>query len=467
MKRSISHQDREPPQNLIGGLVRQLRKHALWDSLLIFGPPLMLIVYLLAFLYRASWIPRSALLGLAGAAVVIGILAVALRYRPRIPAVRTAARLLDEKASSQDRFVTLATLDPSSRSGSFFERLQREAAGMVRRVQIERDFPYSFKRSFLRSVLISLVAAGLFHALLPLAQSSLPAVPAETRIRELVRQLEQQPRLSELARSLAALTKRLEDPKVPAQEKQKLIQEMQQKLVEQLKQEKQQDNRDLLAQAAGSLKGLEQESGGEQRKEQQKGGGGVNSNLPQENQGEGKKQSQDGGGDGQGDRTAQLTKEMRQGKSTQGDPKKQDQEKAPQNRGEGKGNEPDPNLLDANKPGGKKDDRTGGKAQGGSAEKVGRSKRSEEIPQGAPPAERYFQPGEQGREGLKGARYVTVQLPEEVAADSKGEISGTKESKERKSRPKVPVSNVPLPSHIPDAPTEKQPMPLEYRDIIR
>jgi hypothetical protein len=29
------------------------------------------------------------------------------------------------------------------------------------------------------------------------------------------------------------------------------------------------------------------------------------------------------------------------------------------------------------------------------------------------------------------------------------------------------VSNVPLPPHVPDAPAEKQQLPLEYRGIIR
>jgi hypothetical protein len=75
-------------------------------------------------------------------------------------------------------------------------------------------------------------------------------------------------------------------------------------------------------------------------------------------------------------------------------------------------------------------------------------------------------PGE-GKEGISGARYVTVQLPEDVAADSKGESRATKESKGSRARPQVPVSNVPLPAHVPNAPTEKQQMPIEYRGIIR
>jgi hypothetical protein len=43
----------------------------------------------------------------------------------------------------------------------------------------------------------------------------------------------------------------------------------------------------------------------------------------------------------------------------------------------------------------------------------------------------------------------------------------TKESKDNRIGAKVPVSNVPLPAHVPNAPTEKQQVPIEYRGIIR
>jgi hypothetical protein len=74
-----------------------------------------------------------------------------------------------------------------------------------------------------------------------------------------------------------------------------------------------------------------------------------------------------------------------------------------------------------------------------------------------------------GKGGLKNARYVTVQLPEEVGGDpTKGESSGNRESKGgNRVGAKLPVSNSPLPAHLPDAPAEKQQMPLEYRGIIR
>ena len=104
-----------------------------------------------------------------------------------------------------------------------------------------------------------------------------------------------------------------------------------------------------------------------------------------------------------------------QGKTAQGNSKEQGKEKSEQSQSEGKGNQPEPSKSD-------KDTGTEltAKTQGGAQEKLGRS-RSEETPQGAPPAERFYKPGEEGKDGIKGAGYVTVQLPEELAADAKGE----------------------------------------------
>ncbi|HVH90475.1 MAG TPA: hypothetical protein VM783_03720, partial [Candidatus Acidoferrum sp.] len=159
---------------------------------------------------------------------------------------------------------------------------------------------------------------------------------------------------------------------------------------------------------------------------------------------------------------AKRSKDMQKGQDARGNSKEQGKEQSPQSQGDGKDNQPDPSN--------KSDKGTGkeltGKTPGGSQEKPGRS-RSDEIPQGAPPAERFYKPGEQGKEGVKGARYVTVQLPEELAADSKGEGTLSKPSKEPRAYPKIPVSNAPLPAHVPEAPMEKQQLPLEYRGIIR
>ncbi len=100
----------------------------------------------------------------------------------------------------------------------------------------------------------------------------------------------------------------------------------------------------------------------------------------------------------------------------------------------------------------------------GELEGRGDKSKGEEIPGGATP-ERFLQPGEQGEKGIKGARFVTVQLPEDKTEDSDAEGAS---GKRRKLLPKVPVSNVPLRQpDAPDAAPEKQPLPLEYRRLIR
>ena len=151
---------------------------------------------------------------------------------------------------------------------------------------------------------------------------------------------------------------------------------------------------------------------------------------------------------------------MKDGKSAQGDPQGKGQEKNLGDQKEQKADRSDPSNPE------KTTDESAGKMKQNSEGRSGKN-RSEEMPKDGPPAERYRQPGEQGPDGIKGAKYVTVQLPEEIVADSSGTTASSKDGKEIRNRPKLPISNVPLPAHVPEAPAEKQRMPLEYRDLIR
>jgi len=458
MGTSSNVENRGSPEHRVGRLAAQLRNHALWDSLLIFSPPLLLSIYLLIYLYRAAWIASPAFLLLSVAIIVVALLAVVARYRPLIPSVRFAARLVDEKTGAQDRFLTLATIEAGLSSSSFLARLRGEAAALLARIDFRREFPYRIKRSFYWSLLASLVVAALFHLSMSFTPPSPRSAPPHEKVRELAEKMAQQPRLAALAYGLRTLATKLQQPKVSEQEKQILIRENLEQIEKQQKQEKEKENRDLLGEASSTLQSLERD--GSQEKDSGRGGGGVQSNLSQEGQGQ-SKQTQGSGGDGKGELSAQQSKDMHQGKTAQRDSKEQGKDKSDQNQGEGKGNQPEPSKSD-------KDTGTEltAKTQGGSQEQLGRN-RSEETPQGAPPAERFYKPGEEGKNGIKGAGYVTVQLPEELAADGKGEATASKQSKDPKAYPKAPVSNVPLPAHVPDAPTEKQQLPLEYRGIIR
>jgi hypothetical protein len=452
----------EAPEKLVRDVVARLRNHALRDSLLICLPPLLVFAYLASYLYREPFLSQMAFLLLSLAAVGVLVLAAIVLYRPHVPTVRSAAGLLDDRAEAEDRFVTLATIDPGSCSPLFLSRVRQEAATFLNRVEIKSEFPYKVKQSFYKSLLISGLVGTLLHLLLPTVQSSIGSAPAHEHLRELAGQMAQRPRLAELGRALQTLANKLEDPKVSQQEQQALVQETRKKVDEQQKKEQQKQEQDLLGQASSTLKSLDRQSGNgqDQSKNEDKAGGSIQSNLPQEGKGE-SKQSQGSGGDSKGELNAQLNKEMQQGESAQGDANGQASDKNQQTKGDTKSQQGDPN-----KPDGDKSKETAGKTPGKSEQPGGKSKTSEETPKGAPPAERFY-PGDQAKEGIKGARYVTVQLPEEAGADSKGEATPGKESKLNRNRQKVPVSNVPLPAHVPDAPTEVQKMPLEYRGMIR
>ncbi|HUK40590.1 MAG TPA: hypothetical protein VLX11_06100, partial [Candidatus Acidoferrales bacterium] len=257
----------------------------------------------------------------------------------------------------------------------------------------------------------------------------------------------------------------LDEPKVSRNERQAAIQEVEKKTENENRRPQEQQDRDLLGQTASALKNLEQqqsgESGGENGQQNQSKGGGDQSDTQQEGKGDAK-QNQGSGGDSKGDHSAQQNRGLQQGKSASGDPQEKAGEKNQSNQGDDKGKQ-----ADSNKPGGSESKERAEKTQGKSEEAGGRDRASEETPRGTPPADRFYRAGEKGGDGIKNPHYVTVELPEEIAADAKGNPTSLRNSKETKNRPKVPLSNVPLPAHVPDAPQETQQMPLEYRGMIR
>lgn len=458
MQGRVGKQQYRSPEDFILRLVRHLRHQVVWDSLLTFSPPILAILYLLAVLYWESWIPALPLILLVSAVIAFGLLTIIFRFRPRLPSVPAAARLVDDKADAKDRFITLATVESSPASEAMLARLRREAMGMIHRVEIGRDFPYYVKRPFYWSTIGSLAVILLFHLLLN-STFTKPGVAPLERIRDLAEQMIHRPPLAEIARGLQSLADKLDDSQVASEEKQSLIDEMQEQIDRQQERGQEPDNQNLLSDATSTLKSLEQETAGAGQQEQEKQGGGVQSSASQEGQGEGKA-SEGGGGDSKGELAAQLNPKMKDGKSAQGDPQGKGQEKQ-----SGEQKEQKPDRSDAGKPE-KTTDESTGKMKENPEGRSGKN-RSDEVPKDGPPAERYRQPGEQGPDGIKGAKYVTVQLPEEIAADSSGMTVSSKDGKVSKNRPKLPVSNVPLPAHVPEAPAEKQRMPLEYRDLIR
>jgi hypothetical protein len=452
------------PENLVANLTVRLRSQVLWDSLLICMPPAVAALFIALVCYRATWLsPLGFLLVGLGIAGFTG-LAVIFLYRPLVPSVTAAAQLIDRQAQSKDRFLTLATLASGAQPTTLVARLRHETAHFGERIQFGRDFPYRFKNSFYRSLAISLAAAISFYFLLPVAASVISPLTVQQQLRQIAAKMTQKESLKSLAQELRVLANKLDDAKATPEEKQAAVEETEKKIEERKKKEEEKENRDLLSQAANSLKGSEQQqssSGDQQKKDQDKGGGAIQSNLPQEGKGEGK-QSDGGGSNSKGEQSAQMSNDMKQGQSAQGNPKDKGEEKNPQAQGDTKSDQRDPNQ-----PGKEQNNEKVGKNQGASKDGAGKNQASEEPPQGAPPAERFYKAGE-GKEALKGTGYVTVKLPEDVAADNNGEGKATKEGgKGNRARPQIPISNAPLPAHVPNAPTEKQQMPIEYRGIIR
>lgn len=449
MGRPIWEKDPGLPERVVDRLLNHLKRHALWDSLLIFFPPLVVFSYLNIFLYSSAWINQETLIFASGTVLGITLLLGILRHRSMAPSVRLAARLIDARVEGKDRFITLATMDPSFCPSFLLAHLRHEAAGLLHRIDLKKDFPYRVKRSFFTSFIGALAAILLFHLFLQLGPFFTPQAPSVKELALLAQRSSQVPRLSELARGLEALAVRMQEQTLSREEKRSLIQDVLKRVENQLAAEQQRGeaSNDLLSQAADLLRGLERGL----KKGREQGGGGLKTNLPEEREGEGKESAKGSGGKGQGEFNATEGREL------------QGEKFALKEKEEGKGE------------GGKdqgRGDRTGrdrekskeieGMAKGGQEGKGGKSQ-GEDIPRGATP-ERFMQPGEQGKEGLKGARFVTVQLPEEEEQGSSGEGGG----KRRGLRPKVPVSNVPLRRpDFPDASPEKQPLPLEYRGLIR
>jgi len=454
--------ERAHPENLIRGLAAKLRRHALWDALFIFVPPVVAVLYVIGVPLGPAWLGEVPMLMSAALALVFGSLAVLWRYRPSVSSVAAAARLLDRQAAAQDHFLTLATVEPADWPASFLARLRRDAGRFGRLVELKRDFPYRPKSSAYWSAALSLLAALLITFLLPLAVPAARSVAPQERLRALGDEMARNPALKQLGTKLLALAAKLDEPKISRVEKKEQAEELKKEIQEQQKKDEQKDNRELLGQAASALEGVEQQqAGGQEQKNQQKGGGGIDSNLKQEGQGK-SEQSQGGSGESKGESSAQLSTDMQQGKSAQANPQQPGQEKNQRPGDSAQNSQPD-----SNRPGKEQSKEQMAKNQGGGKEGAGKEKSSEEPPpQGTSPADRLYKNGE-GKEGVKNPGYVTVQLPEELTADGKGESRSAKDSKGGRARNQVPVSNVPLPPYVPNAASEKQQVPIEYRGMIR
>ena len=462
MQSQPQSQERSGAEILLDRLAAKLNRHALWDTLLLIVPPFGAAIYALLILFRGTEMDSGAVGLIVILSVAAAMVVTRFYYRLRTPNIPKVAQLADRQSGAKDHFLTLATLPSGNYPVSFITRLRRESSAFGNRIEIKRDFPYKIKRSAYGSMGASLIAVLLIQLLAPIVRGGTRVAPVTARLHQLADKMAAKSELKSLAKKLEALAAKLEDPKASAQEKQQLAQELEKQIEEQEKREDTQENRNLLGEASGALEGgVEQQvANAKSSKEQQKGGAGIESNLPQKGQGESKENQ--GAGAGKGDSKTEAKSDLQQGNTGTPKPNEPAQQKNLQSGETADRNQTDPKQM--NKEPTKEQ---AGKTQGGSKEGAGTQQASDQPPpQGVSPADRFYPSGE-GKQSLQGAGYVTVQLPEEIAADGKFESRPGKDSKGGRSRSQVPVSNVPLPAHIPNAASEKQQLPIEYRGMIR
>lgn len=442
------------PEKIIDGVRDRLATHALWQAVLFYLPPLLAFYYVIFFLHRFGWLDADEVM-LAGAALLIvaSLLAVG-RSRSLAPSHRRVARLLDDRADGEDRFVTLATIDSLASPPALLSRLKAEAASLQSRIEFKRDFPFRVRRSFLNSCIASLIAILIFHLFLELAPLLKFNRAESIDLALLGEQLDEFPGLEKLAENLKASAKKLQEPALSNEEKRSLIEELRKQVNEQLAGAEQGSGRgeDLLRRTANQLNGMEEGLGSGQG--QGRGSGG--------NQAQSSGQ-RGGGGNGAADG---------------GQYEKQSALKTPDpSSGTAEKNLPGPMQQTGQEEQKQTGERTGGKDgsqdQGNGLSRGPRENLESKGDRGRPdqkssetPPQRFLRPGDQGQAGLKDSRLVTVQLPEEETGLETGIAAGGRKRKPAGSKP--PVGNLPLSQpDQPNATPEKQMLPLEYRELIR
>ncbi len=439
----------ESPEKAVAHVSGRLKKHRLWDLVLLVFPPLLIFLYVPLSLVLHGIVGHAGAMLWALSLIGTAFLGGAIYYARGGPGALFVARLMDERVAGKDRFLTLVTVQPKGYPPALHERLRIEARELLGKFNIKLQFPYRLKRSFWFSAASSVLLLLLFHLFLYFDSASAPSAPAK-QLEILARDLGREARFSALSKRLETLLQRLQESKLTSEEKQSLIEQARQQIAEQKAGSKSDDGgaKNSLQQAEQALEGLEK--GTQQGQGKSEGSGGISSNLPQRGAGQ-SKESEGSGGQGQG---GTATTEQREGQDGNPIKPKQGEEKGAGTGGQGQGErlKQEPNSKGENEG-----------SNRGETEGKGSKAQEGEIP-GGPNPERYQQPGELGEKSLRGAGYVTVELPEGEATASK---SGRGEGK-RAPRANFPVSNIPLPpASGPESAREKQQLPLEYRGLIR
>ena len=154
-----------------------------------------------------------------------------------------AAVLIDEKTDSKERFLTLSTTLQAQTSSPLFPVLQRQVTEKTSAFRLDRDVPFTLDRRVLFSLAGSALCILALIMLPPLfsptekIEAAIPQSPIMEneigKLQEAARMLMRKgapPQEQAVGEQLLALAKKLKDPTLSQEEKQRLIEETQQKI---------------------------------------------------------------------------------------------------------------------------------------------------------------------------------------------------------------------------------------------
>lgn len=428
----------DSPERDLDRLVRRLDRHRLWHCLITIVPPLLFLGYAAVLLFVLERIGADLLV--CSVAAIVGV---ALAFVSRLPASPTArdaaARMLDTRADGKEHFLTLAFMHRLQPLPWVAAKLRTQAAQLLHRIDLRRDFPYRWRRSSALSPLLSAAAIVILHLLLAHPALSLKERADAEKVQQAAARLAG-------GTGLAGLTARMQQA---AEELRMTIRgaPMVQQVMEQIEARLGSGSQDGQGSGAGG--------GANNKKSAQREGSRRNENAGGTDEAEG-----DGSGDAESGNTPSEREDgtARPGSGAAGERTAGKGSQGEEPTGSGGAGERDDSRQRAEA----SERRDHGEREGGPP--GGSGEPDEAIPRGKEP-DRFHPPGA-GAEGVDGGRFVTVALPKTLARGS-GQGTATEE-KGGNSHASVPVSNVPLPPREdPAAAGEKQPMPLEYERIFR
>ncbi len=419
------------------------------------------------------------------------------------------AALLDNKMHGQERFLTLVSTShrpPSLLDSTLYPVVQHQAEQLSKTFLLEQDLPFILNRQVPWSIMgavISLLVLFFFphvaeyprSSLLPFFQEQEPSPGITTEVTALEKTAQflmspsSTPEEQRAGAQLSTLAQQLKDPSLPASEKRKLIEETQKRL-----------SLDMplpqlfpfdLKIFAG--KGKEKQNAGEDGDSLE----GGEAQLAKTNQNlEQLKQSFSSQMDNESEQNGQRGKNEDPQPHPDGGsiafnfppqpPNQQSSSASPQSSGnrQSKVKDQTPSQtqtealeqrqggitlkVDPNRPGENPTPQSQSQRQGRDLEKPGKEQGEKEAGGttiGAGKGERFLKPGDNPGGGFltKDAHFIRVRVPMNREGQGEGD---TFTANTNRTIPKVPYSNTPLKEGTPNLAQDRQPIPLEYREIL-